>query len=272
MSATQHAQDTAARAADSTVLEYLTRAGFVGYGVVHLLFAWLAMQIAVGQSRGDSDQSGALRTLARQPWGRTLVILIIIGMVAMAIWQVFEAAIGHRSERGNERVAERVLSGFRAIVYLWIAWIGVKVVSGGSSSADSQEQASKHLMAATGGRWLVGLLGVLVIAVGLGLVANGVTGHFERHLKTGRMSGRLRQLTRRLGIAGYAAKGVAYAIAGVLVVAAAVTYDPDKARGLDAALRTLAEQSFGTWLLGAVALGIAAFGVFCFLQARYRKV
>jgi hypothetical protein len=273
MSATQQAQSTANRAADSKTLEWLTRGGFIGYGVVHLLFAWLALQIALGSSSGDSDQSGALRELATQPLGKTLVILTVIGLVAMTIWQAFEAAIGHRSDTGKTRIAERVASAVRVGVYAYFAITGYKVLSGAnSSSADSQEKASAHLMNATGGRWLVGLIGVVVAAVGVGLVVYGYLKKFEKHLHMSRMSAKVRKLTQRLGVAGYAAKGVSYAIAGVLLVVAAVTYDPNKARGLDGALRTLAQQSYGTWLLALVALGIAAYGAFCFIQARYRKV
>ena len=273
MSVTQHAQSTANRAADSKTLEYLTRAGFIGYGIVHLLFAWLILQIALGQSSGDGDQSGALRELAKQPLGMTLVIATIVGLVAMAIWQAFEAAIGHRSDQGRNRVAERVVSAGRLVVYLYLAYTGYKVVKGAkSSSADSQQKASEDLMAATGGRWLVALIGLVVAGIGIGLVVYGVLKKFEKHLNSGRMSAGMRRTSRRLGIAGYSAKGVAYAVAGGLLVVAAVTYEPEKARGLDGAIRTLAEQSYGAWLLGLMALGIAAYGVFCFIEARYRKV
>jgi hypothetical protein len=95
---------------------------------------------------------------------------------------------------------------------------------------------------------------------------------FEKHLKTGLMSPSTRKLARRLGVAGYSAKGVAYGIAGLLFVVAAVTYDPEKARGLDAALTELRDQPYGQILLTLIALGIAAFGVFCFVQSKYRKV
>jgi hypothetical protein len=108
--------------------------------------------------------------------------------------------------------------------------------------------------------------------IGVGLVIYGLKKQFEKHLKTGEMSPTTRTLARRLGIAGYVAKGVAYGIAGLLIIVAAVKYDPEKARGLDAALRTLREQSYGVALLTLVALGIAAFGLFCLLQSRYRKV
>jgi len=95
---------------------------------------------------------------------------------------------------------------------------------------------------------------------------------FAEKLNTQQMSASVRKTTLRLGMAGYMAKGAAYAIAGILFVTAAVTYDAKKARGLDAALKTLASESWGVWLLVLIGLGIAAFGVFCFAQAKYRKV
>src|SRR3954454_6258254 len=101
-SATQHVQSTASRAADSKPLEYLARAGFVCYGVIHLLFAWVALQVAVGRSNADSDQSGALENLASRPFGRTMVIVVAVGMVALAVWQAFEAAIGESGEQDKE--------------------------------------------------------------------------------------------------------------------------------------------------------------------------
>ncbi|WP_091464101.1 DUF1206 domain-containing protein [Micromonospora inyonensis] len=273
MSLTHSAQATASRTANSRWLETLARVGFIGYGIVHLLFAWLALQIAFGKSSDDGDQSGALRTLAAQPMGKFLVVAIAVGLLAMAIWQGLEAAVGHRAERGGERAVERLASAGRTIVYLYFAWTAWKVFSdAGSNSADKQEALTGELMTSSGGRWLVGLAGVVLASIGAGLVIYGLVKRFEKHLKTGEMDARTRQLARRLGVAGYVAKGTAYAIAGILVVVAAINYDPEKARGLDAALRTLREQSYGPILLALVALGIAAFGAFCFVQSRYRKV
>ncbi|HEY0533728.1 MAG TPA: DUF1206 domain-containing protein [Actinoplanes sp.] len=273
MSATTHVKATASRAADSKPLEYLVRGGFVCYGVIHLLFAWLALQVAFGHSGQEGDQNGALQTLAGNGFGKVLLVIIAAGMVALAIWQGFEAAVGESGPKDKTAIAERVISGIRAIVYLWLAWTAVKIVTGAnSSSAAKSQDRSSTVMAHTGGRWLVGLVGLVILGVGIGLAVYGVRKKFEKHLKTQEMRPSVRRSTRRLGMAGYAAKGVAYAIAGVLVVIAAVTYDPDKARGMDAALKTLAGHSYGPWLLGLIALGFAAFGVFCFFQAKYRKV
>jgi hypothetical protein len=272
-SAASEVRTTASRAANSKPLEYLARGGFICYGVIHLLVAWVALQVAFGKSSQESDQSGALRKLASQPAGKTLVILVVIGMVALAIWQAFEAIIGESGEQNKEAIAERVINGVRAVVYLWIAWIGVKVITGASSSqAKSSQNTTSNVMDSTGGRWLIGLVGLVVIGVGIGLCWYGLTKRFEKHLNTAQMNPTVRKSTRRLGMAGYPAKGVAYGITGVLVLTAAVTYDARKARGLDGALKTLADQGWGIWLLVLIALGFAAFGVFCFSQARYRNV
>jgi len=191
----------------------------------------------------------------------------------MALWQALEAAVGHRADRGKERVFERIASAGRALLYTYLAWTGYKVVTEAKSNAgDQSETATAKLMASGGGRWLVGLIGVAVLAIGVGMIVYGLVKRFNKHLKTEQMSLRTRKVSRILGVTGYAAKGTAYGIAGILVIAAAVTYDPDKARGLDGALRTLAQQPYGGLLLALVAIGIAAFAAFCVVQARYRKV
>ncbi|GAA2286658.1 DUF1206 domain-containing protein [Glycomyces scopariae] len=273
MSSTNNAQVIASRAANSKPLELLARGGFIAYGVIHLLFAWLALQVAFGESSGETDQSGALNTLAQQPAGEFLVICIIVGMVAMAVWQAFEAAIGESGPQDRAAMAERVISGCRTVLYLYFAYLGYKVVSGANASqSQSQQSTASSMMDSGGGRFLVGLAGAVVLGVGVGLAVYGLKKKFEKHLNTGRMRPKVRRTVQRLGTAGYTSKGVAYALAGALIVAAAVTYDPEKAGGLDAALKTLAGTDWGPWLLGLIALGIACFGVYCFFQTKYRKV
>jgi hypothetical protein len=272
-SATSNVKQSASRAADSKPLEYVARAGFVGYGIIHLLFAWIAFQVAFQGSGQDTDQSGALQTIAGYAYGKALLIAIAIGLAGMAIWQAFEAAIGESGPQDRTAVAERVVSGFRAVLYVWLAWTAIKVVQGANASiADSEQKKTSTLMDATGGRWLVALIGLVVLGIGVGIFWYGYQRKFTKHLKMQEMAPSVRTNTVRLGRAGYMAKGTAYAIAGLLFVVAAVNYDPEKARGLDAALKTLADHAYGVWLLALIGLGIAAFGVFCFAQAKYRKV
>ncbi len=267
------ARGAASRTANSTWLEHLTRGGLVGYGIIHLLFAWLILQIAFDCSSTDGDQSGALHRLVEEPFGTFLVVAIVIGLIAMTIWQVLEAAVGHRAERGRHRLYERIVSAGRAAFYLYFCWTGIKVLRGKkASSADTQQKASEDLMASTGGRFFVAFAGIAIAAIGVGLVIYGVQKKFEKHLKTSRMTAQMRRISQRLGVTGYVAKGAAYGIAGILFLIAAVQYDPDKARGLDATLNVLSQQAYGRWLLALTAVGIAAYGLFSIVQSRYRTV
>ncbi|GAA1814448.1 DUF1206 domain-containing protein [Luedemannella flava] len=267
------AETTAHQAANSRTLELLTRIGFTGYGVVHLVVAWLAVQIALGDPAEEGDQTGAFAALAEHTVGRVLLVVVAVGLAAMAVWQGLLAAVGHREETGAARVWERIGSGARAVVYAVLGVSAGRAAFGdGASSADKQEGAAAGVMGHPWGPWLVGLVGLGVVALGIGLGVYGVMKKFERRLKRGEMSATTRKAAIATGMTGYAAKGVAYGIVGVLLVAAAWTHDPDKSRGLDAALRTLAAQPYGGLLLGLVAAGIAAFGAYCFLQARYRDV
>jgi hypothetical protein len=262
------------RAANSDVMRGLTRVGFIGYGLLHLALAWLAAQIAVGQSSEEADQSGAFQKLAAQPFGKFLLWFVIVCLVALAVWQLALALWGHRDVHGKERIFERVASAVRTVIYAVLAWTAGKVVVGApSSSAEQQQQATAGIMAKPAGEWLVALAGVVVLAVGVGMVWYGLKRKFERKLHfDGVQSANARKVAIRAGQIGYVAKGVAFAIVGGLLVDAAIKNDPAKSRGLDAALRTLAGQPYGKFLLLAVALGVAVFGVYCFFQARYRRV
>ena len=141
-----------------------------------------------------------------------------------------------------------------------------------ASSGDQQQNATAGVMAEPAGQMLVGLAGLAVVAVGLGLIYYGAKRKFEDKLLTSRMRRRTRTLARRLGQIGYIAKGIAFAIVGVLLLDAALTHNPAKSRGLDAALHTLVRQPYGAFLLIAVGAGFAAFGLYCCIQSRYRKV
>jgi hypothetical protein len=267
------AHATARRAARSRWLERLTRVGLFGYGITHLLIGWIALQLAFGRASAEGDQSGAFKTLAAQPAGKWLLGTVAVGLVSMAIWQLLEAAVGHLDETGRSRTMERVASAFKAAFYAYLAYKAVQVLSGAAkSSGDQQQQTTSTVLTTTGGRWLVGLIGLAVLAVGAGLVWYGVTKRFEKHLKSGQMSRGTHRTIRRLGVGGYTAKGVVYGTLGVLIVLAAASFDAGRSRGLDEALHTLAAQPYGTAILVAVAAGIAAYGVFCLFQARYRKV
>jgi Domain of Unknown Function (DUF1206) len=263
----------ARKAGNNSTFEAIVRAGLVGYGILHLAVAWLALQLATGHPATEGDQSGAFQVLAAQPLGRFLVWAVAVGLLAMACWQLLEAAVGHESERPRRRVIERVVSLLRTVVYAALAWTAYRVVSGAPASNVSQQQhATSGALGWPAGPWLVGLIGVAVAVTGLVIAGYGITKGFERRLTRSQMRRRTRTVAVATGQVGYAVKGLAYAIVGGLLVVAAATFDPGRSTGLDGALRTLAGQPFGETALLVVAFGFAVFGVFCFFQSRYRKI
>lgn len=267
------AGDTARRAADSKPLEALARVGLIAYGVVHLLVGWIALQVAWGGSGENADQSGALQTLAQQPFGPALLWLIAVGLVALAIWQASEAIWGFQGGDAKKRWRRRVTAGAKAVVYLLLAISAARYAMGsGQSSSQSQQSTTSGVLGLPFGQALVVLVALIVIAVGVTHVRKAYTKKFLKEVDTSSMSPTARRTITRLGQVGYAAKGAALAVVGLLLGYAAVTYDPDKARGLDGAMRTIAAQPFGQFLLTAVALGFVAFGIFAFAQARYRPM
>jgi hypothetical protein len=264
----------AERVGDSALLEGLARVGLVAYGVVHLLIGWLALQIAWGGTSGASaDSSGALSTVAEQPFGKILLWLVAVGMVALALWQASEAIWGHHERMVGKRVRKQVSSGAKAVLYAALGVSAALVALGsGSSSSQSQQEATSGVLAWPGGQVIVVIAALIIIGVGVAGVVKGVKKSFAEEIDTSSMSPTARSAVARLGQVGYIARGLALGVVGGLLGYAAVTFDAQQAKGLDGAMRTILDQPFGQFLLTAVALGFVAFGLFAFLQARYRRM
>jgi Domain of Unknown Function (DUF1206) len=254
-------------------VEILGRVGLVGYGLVHLLIGVIAAQIAL-TGGGQADQQGALSAIAAEPFGFVVLVVVVAGLVAFAIWQGLAAATGFRWASGWERTQRRIGAGGKAAGVLAVALIGVRLLvtgSSGSSSGGSQ-QATAGLLALPAGQVLVGVVGLVVLVVAVATAWSGFTADFAEDLDWSRLPVRLRRPVRWLGIAGHVLRAVAFAIMGVLFGVAAVRADPSWAGGLDGALKALAGQPYGPLLLLVVALGFVAFGLFCGAEAWARRI
>jgi hypothetical protein len=269
------AMGAADEAGNSDSLEHLARIGLIAYGVVHLLVAWLALQLAWGSRQESADQSGAMRTLAESPVGTPLLWVVAVGMIALAVWQAAEVLRWRHgwSASGKTRTKALRKSGkaiVKAVIYASLAVLAIRFATGGGqSSSQQQQQQTAGVFAWPAGRWLVGAIGLILIGVGAYHVYKGVTKRFLKEIDTTEASPGALKLVTRLGQVGFPGKGVALAVVGALLAYAALTFDPSKAQGLDGALRTILELPLGTILLTLVAVGIAAFGAFCLVRARY---
>lgn len=259
----------AARAEDSDWLDHAVSFGLVVHGVVHLVVAWLALQLAFGDKEQASN-SGALQELAQQPLGRFLVGAVAVGMFVLVVWRLLEAAAGHRDEDGAKRVAKRIFSVAMAVVYgaLGVSAAGVALGSGGSKS-NSEETWTARLMSLPAGQALVVLLGVGIVVGGGVLVWRGWTEKFTEQLEAEGQTGKDGRAYVLLGKIGHIAKGVAFGVVGALFVQAGLSHRSKEAGGLDDALQTVREQPFGPALLCVVAVGIACYGLYAFARARH---
>jgi hypothetical protein len=252
-------RSAASQAGNNPLVERGARLGYAASGLLHLLIAWVVLQLAWTGTGQSADQSGAFQTLAGSGLGRALLWVTVVGFAALGLWQITEAVA-----RGD--TGDRVKAGGKAVVDLVLAWTALSVVRGSGGSGGG-EGVTATLMSSTGGRILIALVGLGVLGVGGYHVVKGWTERFLRDLRDD--PGRWPVLAGRIG---YVGKGVALAVVGVLLVVAAVRSDPQQAQGLDAALRTVADLPLGAALLTLIALGFAAFGVYSFARARHARV
>ncbi|GGX72792.1 DUF1206 domain-containing protein [Streptomyces minutiscleroticus] len=263
------------RAARGPAVEYAARAGFTARGVIYLLVGLLALQIAFGDGEHEADRGGALAEISEQPFGAVLLWALGIGLVGMALWRLSEVAFGAVGEDGRS-AKKRLLSAVRCVFYGFMAYSVLTFAAGEGGGSNSSDQQSKDVTARVlelpAGQWLVGAAGVGVAIAGLWIGYRAATRAFHKKMKLTAMSRRARRVVDVTGVAGGVARGLVFAVAGVFAVRAAVDYRPDRAKGLDDTLRSLAGTPLGPWLLVVVAVGLVLFGVFSFAMARWRKV
>lgn len=246
------------------------RVGFVCYGVVNLVVAWLALQLAFGKTSGKVTSTGALNRIAREPLGEVLLWLIAAGMLVLTAWRVIDAIWGHTEEDDTKkRTGKRLGSAFKAALYLVLAISAIQILTGSSGGGGGTDSMTAKLMDLPFGRWLVGLVGLGVIGYGVKQIVTGLSEKFAKHLTAEGKSGETGKAYLIFGKVGYVAKGLAVGLVGALFLYAAWTHVPKKSGGLDVALETVRRQPYGQVLLLLIAAGIACYGLFTFARARH---
>lgn len=268
-------RDSAAReversAASSTALDLAVRVGIGAYGFVHLLVAWVTVNLVFGGSAGKATGKGALAQLADDVVGQLTLAAMALCFAALVVWQLLAAAVGYRDRDGLSRFLMRFGAVARAVTYGYLGVSSARLaVEGRSASGGSPDSTTAKLMSAPAGQLLVGGVGLVAAGIGVGLVVFGLGKKF-----LGQLDEEARHQDRRVpivvvGQVGYVVKGLAFVVIGGLLVWAAYTHDPDKSGGLDAALYELLGQSLGTAAVVVVGAGIGAFGAYLIARSRH---
>lgn len=269
VTATATARRTANSAARSDTVQRLARLGLVARGVVYVVVAILAANIARG-GQSEADREGALRAIGANGAGRLALVVVAAGFAGYAVWRFLEATV----RPGDKGVGGRLAAAAKGLLYVtFVVTTAEYIVTNHADSANRKHQdLAARVLQWPLGRWLVAAFGVGLLAAGCYNVYRALSGRFRKHLKEHELSHNAGAWVSGLAVFGLLARGMAFALVGSFVVGAAVTYDASKAQGLDASLRRLAQASFGGPALLLVATGLAAFGVWCFVEARYRRV
>lgn len=264
-------QAKAATREASAWIEPLGRIGYAAKGIVYAIVGVLAVQAAMGSGGETTDTRGALQRIQEAPFGKVLLGLVAVGLVGYALWRLVQAFLD-TDNKGSDAKGRITRLGYAVVgvVYLGLALSAIQLLRGsGGQNQGSEQDWTARLMAQPFGQLLVGLVGAGVIGIGLYQLYKAYSGKFREHLKLAEMSHTEAEWATRSGRLGFSARGIVFCIIGALLIAAALHSNASEARGLAGALETLGGRP---WLLGAVAVGLIAYAVFCLVEARYRRM
>jgi hypothetical protein len=274
MSATSDTVDTVEQAAqtahDSRAVEVLARLGLASRGLVWLVLGFLALSLVRGAD-ADADQGGALKELVETPFGEPLLVALAIGFAGYAAWLLLEAAVGRPGGDDKDRWLHRGKSLATGLVYAVLCVSTLQFLDRGDGG-ESASSRTADVMAKSGGRTAVGLVGLVLLGIGLALVVKGVRRKHVECLEHYRVPGALRRPAVLIGAVGYVGRGVTLGLIGAFLLKAAVEFDPKEAKGLDAALQAVAAQPYGRVLLGLTVIGVLAYALWSFFEAALRKI
>jgi hypothetical protein len=260
----------------SPIVVALGRFGYAAEGFVYGLIGILAVQVALGRGGATTDNKGAVTRIAQAPFGQFLLIAIALGFVGYACWRFLEAALDPEG-KGNDAkgIATRIGYAITGAVHLAFAVSVIRLLQTGDAGANSDASAKSgtaQLLAKPFGQWLVVIVGLGVLGMAGFQFYRAAKAGFRKNARLAEMSPQEERAYTLLGRVGYAARGFVFAVIGIFLIIAARNANPEEARGLDSALDTLAGQPFGPWILGVVALGFVAYGLFLFAEARYHRI
>jgi hypothetical protein len=257
------------------------RIGIAAKGVVYVLVGVLAAMtvFSSGSSGSNGGKQGALQAVLEQPYGKFLLAVVIIGLLGYVVWRMIQA-FSDPDGNGSDTKGITKRTGFfiSGLIYLFFAFSGVRLlfpgISGGSSGSSGGSGGGRQLLVAKVleqpfGQWLVGIGAALVIGKGIFQMYKAISGKFKSSIKENKMSQKERSTFMRAGRIGYLARGIVLGILGYFLVRAALQSDASEAEGTQGALDFLSFTG-GPYLMAAVAIGLACYGVFMFVKAKYR--
>jgi fumarate reductase subunit D len=275
MASVQRGANTLKRAAGNSQLEFLERLGYAVRGLLYAVMGILVLRIALGIGGGQAtDLSGSMVYLIGNPFGKLVLIVVIVGLAAYSLWG-FIRAIYDPLHRGSDASGYMARLGFvsSALSYAAIVVFALQILAGSSATpGDSTQKTIASVLTHPAGGWLTILIGLIAIGVAIGQFIESYRATFARDLKGTEMSASERNIAVRLGRFGMFARGVTFLVIGWFLIQAGMHNDASQVQGFGGAFLFLLSQPFGHVLVGIIALGFIALGLHSFACARWVKL
>lgn len=263
---------------EEDVAERAGQAGLAVRGVLYLVSALLTIRIAFGSSSGEEGpgKTGALESIAQQSFGRIALVVLAVGLAGYAVWR-FIAAWKYEGDADDSDFAvwrKRIAYLGRGLVYLAAFGTAVSLILDGDTGSEQSNQGEsgkdiERIFDLPAGRWIVLVIGAGVLAAAVYNGFRAVSGKYREKWEND-MSPTERRwaiVASEMGLVGHMA---VFGLIGFFLTRAAIEYDPDEPESLDQAVRALADTSFGTSALVALAVGMVSYAAFSFVEARWR--
>jgi hypothetical protein len=252
----------------------LARAGYIARGIIYSILGVLVLQAAIHFGNPNLDKNDVIGQILARPQGQLILAILALALLGYAGWRLAQGILNvEHQKKDKEGIAQRVGYVLSGLSYGLLAISVIQILAGyGQARKNSLQDITAQMLRQPVGRVILGLAGLLVVALGIYMLYRAWKGEIERNFQTGKMDSQTRRWVIRAGRFGYAARAVIYIPIGIFLLEAALQYKPQKAGGFGQALQALDHLPYGPYVVALVALGLVAYGIYSIMLGMYRRI
>ncbi len=243
------------------------RFGVATKGLVYFLIGGLTAFGAFGLGGQKSGSGNALDFISQQIFGKVLLIITAVGLIGYVFWRWYQVFFDPKDMGSDfKAIVKRVSYFISGAFYGFLAFSALKQVMGSSSEGG-------------GNSFLVKMLDYKAIAITIGLALLGkaiyefyqaYSGEFREEVDEAGLSEKAKHLVINAAKVGFTARGIVIAIMSFLMFRTVFSSSSEKVDKTEAF--GFLQNEFGSLVMGIIAIGLIAYGVFMMIKAKYSSL